>query len=122
MLPRFLNQVSFIPISSPRSVLYLLSRQYIGTSIASLGIALIDSILLVFTRPNRDTTIFAYQLAIYVKAKSICINCIIHINVTNFGPVYQFAKDFICIPSNHRHCDRERVSTNICNTNYRLIY
>lgn len=49
--------------SPPRSVLYLLSRQYIGTSIASLGIALIDSILLVFTRPNRDTTIFAYQLA-----------------------------------------------------------
>ena len=50
-------------ISSPRSVLYLLSRQDIGTSIAPLGIALIDSILLVFTRPNRDTIIFAYQLA-----------------------------------------------------------
>ena len=46
-----------------RSVLYLLSRQDIGTSIAPLGIALIDSILLVFTRPNRDTIIFAYQLA-----------------------------------------------------------
>ena len=52
-----------VPISSPRSVLYLLSRQDIGTSIAPLGIALIDSILLVFTRPNRDTIIFAYQLA-----------------------------------------------------------
>jgi len=49
--------------SPPRSVLYLLSRQDIGTSIAPLGIALIDSILLVFTRPNRDTIIFAYQLA-----------------------------------------------------------
>lgn len=61
--PPSLNHVSFIPMSPPRSVLYLLSRQYIGTSIASLGIALIDSILLVFTRPNRDTTIFAYQLA-----------------------------------------------------------
>lgn len=55
--------ILFISNSPPRSVLYLLSRQYIGTSIASLGIALIDSILLVFTRPNRDTTIFAYQLA-----------------------------------------------------------
>lgn len=55
--------ILFIPNSSPRSVLYLLSRQDIGTSIAPLGIALIDSILLVFTRPNRDTIIFAYQLA-----------------------------------------------------------
>lgn len=63
-LPLYMNGNSFKLVnSSPRSVLYLLSRQYIGTSIASLGIALIDSILLVFTRPNRDTTIFAYQLA-----------------------------------------------------------
>ena len=63
-LPLYMNGNSFKLVnSSPRSVLYLLSRQYIGTSIASLGIALIDSILLVFTRPNRDTIIFAYQLA-----------------------------------------------------------
>ena len=63
-LPLYMNGNSFKLVkSSPRSVLYLLSRQDIGTSIAPLGIALIDSILLVFTRPNRDTIIFAYQLA-----------------------------------------------------------